>query len=233
MWERPDQKANPLGLVPLSMQHENQRVLIIDDNDFLTPTWARHLRDAGHTVVVVPTLKAARELLEHWERAAFSCVLLDLKLPDGDGEELLPELARQKPPPQVAVVTAHLDYDRALDLFGRCALAIPKPESRESIVRVVAMLSEIRAGKRRHELAVARFAERHNLSEREAAVVNVLVANAQQPSTSDAMGLSRTTIKTYLARIYTKTGLRSQEDVVREVVKLYAESERGGSDASS
>jgi FixJ family two-component response regulator len=214
-------------------QRQNQSVLIIDDNDFLTPTWAKHLRGVGHTVAVVPTLQAAREILKNWDRQPFSCVLLDLKLPDGDGEELLPVLEALSPLPQVAVVTAHLDYDRALDLFGRCALAIPKPESRESIVRVVAMLAELRASKRRHELAVASFAERHNLSEREAAVVNVLVANAQQPSTSDAMGLSRTTIKTYLARIYTKTGLRSQDDVVREVIKLYDEVDRSsGGDES-
>ncbi|HUG40764.1 MAG TPA: sigma-54 dependent transcriptional regulator [Longimicrobiales bacterium] len=67
------------------------RVLIVEDDDLLRRVTAERLERQGHTVATAASLAAAREELE---RHTPDVALLDVKLPDGLGTDLVPELAR-------------------------------------------------------------------------------------------------------------------------------------------
>ena len=66
----------------------------------------------GHPVVLARSLHEAREAVE---RGAPELVVLDCRLPDGDGLDYLPELKAQLPGTPVVMVTAHGDIQSAVD----------------------------------------------------------------------------------------------------------------------
>ncbi len=83
---------------------ESQHILIVEDSPTVAEACRAHLRRLDADGVVVETLAAARAALR--ERAP-DLVLLDVRLPDGDGLSLLPVITGLRPPPPVVVMTAH------------------------------------------------------------------------------------------------------------------------------
>jgi DNA-binding NtrC family response regulator len=93
------------------------RVLIVDDEPGVREGLARAVTGRGHEAVPVPSLAAAREAVEHAGSAGapIDCVLLDMRLKDGDGLDLLRELragAHREIP--VIMATAFGDSERTI-----------------------------------------------------------------------------------------------------------------------
>lgn len=85
------------------MAHSN-RILIIDDEDFLRRSLALILQRAGYTVSLAGSAKEAVKILEEY---SYDLVFLDIKLPDRSGLELLPELRSKYPDMRVVILSAH------------------------------------------------------------------------------------------------------------------------------
>ena len=69
----------------------SERILIVEDDDLLRQVTGERLERAGYVVTTASTVEEGREELEdHTPDLA----LLDIKLPDGEGTELLDELTR-------------------------------------------------------------------------------------------------------------------------------------------
>jgi two-component system, OmpR family, KDP operon response regulator KdpE len=84
----------------------NGSVLLVEDDRELRATLRAALEVEGWRVLTAASLADARALLEHALRdAAPDAVLLDLGLPDGDGESLLATLRRERGTP-VLVISA-------------------------------------------------------------------------------------------------------------------------------
>ncbi len=80
------------------------RLLLVEDTVSLATLYREYLRDEGHAITHAPTLAAARAVLA---RDPPDAVLLDLRLPDGDGLGLLAEISASAAAPPVVVLTAH------------------------------------------------------------------------------------------------------------------------------
>jgi two-component system, NtrC family, response regulator AtoC len=69
----------------------NARILILEDDDLLRQVTAERLEREGYSVVAAASLAEARSRLD---RQTPDLAILDIKLPDGEGTELLEELGR-------------------------------------------------------------------------------------------------------------------------------------------
>ena len=87
-------------------------VLIVEDSASLRKIYTEYLKSESIVVDVAASLKDAREKLN--ERT-YPLILLDVKLPDGDGFEILKELTEADSPSLIVVMTAHGSIGRAVD----------------------------------------------------------------------------------------------------------------------
>ncbi|OIO11204.1 MAG: hypothetical protein AUJ52_02340 [Elusimicrobia bacterium CG1_02_63_36] len=95
------------------MAHKAQRlpILIVEDEPGDAQRHARLLEDAGYDVVISETLRQARA---HIADRSFSVLLVDLRLPDGDGLELLDPARANDPNTVAVVVTAFASVETAV-----------------------------------------------------------------------------------------------------------------------
>jgi DNA-binding response OmpR family regulator len=88
-------------------------VLIIEDQPASREAMQRAVRRQGYRARVAGSLEEAIPALD----PAPDCVILDLKLPDGDGEAILTKIRSEKIPVRiVAVVTGVSEFARLQDL---------------------------------------------------------------------------------------------------------------------
>ena len=87
--------------------------LLVDDDRAFTAVAVAALQREGFPVKVAHSLHEARRALEGG--AGFELVVLDRRLPDGDGLSFLPELKRGLPGAVVVMVTAHGDIASAVE----------------------------------------------------------------------------------------------------------------------
>jgi len=93
------------------MDAETKTLLIVDDDDGLRDSLEDILRDEGYQPFSAPNCSQALQIAKEKEPAA---ALLDLKLPDGPGTDLLTQFKQTIPDCMCIVMTAFADLDSAL-----------------------------------------------------------------------------------------------------------------------
>jgi two-component system, NtrC family, response regulator AtoC len=88
-----------------------EHILIIDDDDAVRRTLVLHLTEKGFETAAADTLARGGEL---WRTREPDVVILDLKLPDGDGTSLLDERMQAGSRTVVIMVTGHHDMEYAI-----------------------------------------------------------------------------------------------------------------------
>ena len=95
-----------------------QRILILDDEDMFRSVIAQKLTRCGYEVFEAGT---ASEALPIFQETLLDVVLLDLKLPDGDGLTLLPQIKELQPNVQVIMLTGQGTLESAIEAMKRGA----------------------------------------------------------------------------------------------------------------
>lgn len=90
----------------------NQHILIIDDEEELRFILKQRLKRRGYEVSEAGTAQEGMALLS---QEIFEGVLLDIRLPDGDGLALLQEIKKQQPELQVIMLTGHGTLESAIE----------------------------------------------------------------------------------------------------------------------
>jgi len=120
-------------------------VLIVEDSQSLAEIYSHTLRGEQARVVQAATLAAARAAIATDPPAV---VLLDLRLPDGDGADLLKEIKRADPDAVVIVITAHGSINGAVDAIrGGAEDFLVKPFATQRL------LTTVRNSLERHRLS--------------------------------------------------------------------------------
>lgn len=88
----------------MSSTDRRLRVLVVDDEALIVWALSETLRRRGHTVVEASSARAAREEIGH--APSFDVALLDYRLPDSNGIEVLEDLRRRSPGTAVILMTA-------------------------------------------------------------------------------------------------------------------------------
>jgi len=115
--------------------HDKTRILVVDDDCEMRECFCALLTSHADEVVAASNLATARvAIAEH----APDVVLLDHRLPDGTGMELLAELKQGVPDAQVIFITGHAAVDFAVDVMHRGAFFfLEKPCNAERLRSLV------------------------------------------------------------------------------------------------
>lgn len=103
------------------------RILVADDEDAIRLALTRFLGDAGHRVLATAS---GREALFHAAREPFDAMILDIRMPDMNGQQVFRELMRMRPDlaERVVFMTGDIvssDLREFLDGSGRRYVAKP------------------------------------------------------------------------------------------------------------
>lgn len=141
------------------------RLLLVEDDPALGPTLAARLNAEGFVVDHVVCLADAMEAVRG---ARYRAVLLDRRLPDGEGMDLLPLLQANPPAPPVLLITALDDVpDRVAGLEAGAEDYLIKPFAFEELrARLLTRLRRSLAEAPSAPVVVGRL--RYDLATREA-----------------------------------------------------------------
>ena len=86
------------------------KILIIDDDVVMTELLSHGVRERGHDIVCAHTIQTG---LSAAQSGDFAVVFLDVRLPDGNGLDILPEIRKVRSSPEVIIMTGAGDPDGA------------------------------------------------------------------------------------------------------------------------
>ena len=111
-------------------------ILVVEDEDHVQAVLADILRTVNHKVRAAPTAAAGIDMFRNEKPDA---VLLDVKLPDGSGIDVLDEMRQLRADVPVIMMSGHADEVLIQETLKRGAFDfIAKPFNLDQLVRVVA-----------------------------------------------------------------------------------------------
>jgi signal transduction histidine kinase len=127
------------------------RILVVDDNASLVENLCEILEGAGYQVRGAGTCRDALALA----RDGFDVALVDLRLPDGDGTALAPELKGLAPDGEVVLLTGFATLESAMAAVraGACAYLVKPCATQELLVTVEQAMRQVRLHGEKRELA--------------------------------------------------------------------------------
>jgi two-component system nitrogen regulation response regulator GlnG len=124
--------------------HPSSRILIVDDDPAVTEVLRDYLADAGYATDTVLTGRAALTLIQQRRP---DVVLLDIKMPEIDGVEVLRRIHATHPDLPVIMTTANDDLALAQDTLRLGAFDyVAKPFDFDYLKRAVAAACLYRVG---------------------------------------------------------------------------------------
>jgi DNA-binding response OmpR family regulator len=121
-----------------------ERILLVEDEPSISEPFSRALAREGFDPVVAASLAQARQAFERREP---DLVLLDLRLPDGDGRDLCRELRSRSSVPIIMLTARGTELDRIVGLELGADDYVVKPFSgAEVVARIRAVLRRSAGG---------------------------------------------------------------------------------------
>jgi DNA-binding NarL/FixJ family response regulator len=206
------------------------RVVVADDNPVVRMGF-RSLLEAGNAAVVVGEAGTGKEACDMVRRLRPDVVLLDVRMPHGDGLSVLPDLAAVA---RVLVVTYRDDEEtvRAAMLAGATGFLVHGAFSAEELTRAVldadagGRYLSPSAAEALVRCALARPIDpngrpgptlgpsRALLSSREREVMDMVARGRTNASIAQALFLSEKTVKNHLNHIYAKLRAHSRAEAI-------------------
>jgi two-component system NtrC family response regulator len=137
---------------------ETARILIVDDDENIRKVLVAILEDEGYVVESVGT---ARKAIEATRRKFYNVALIDIRLPDMEGTELLTRMKNTVPRARKIIITGYPTLQNAIDAVNRKADAyIMKPFDVKKVLKTIEeQLKKQEEEKRYSQEKVAEFIE--------------------------------------------------------------------------
>lgn len=162
--------------------------------------WRGALSQAGYDV----TLGA---LTANVNVALYDLLVVDAALAQGGAEELRGALQAAEPRPKVLLVARDFTAETVLQLSTLGDLSLPYPLESATLLNALEQLSSA-------DDHVQNFARAYRLSPREVALLQLAVLGRNNDQAAAELGCSRATVATYWNRVFRKTGVSGQRDVI-------------------
>ena len=188
-------------------------VLIVED-DAMVRDWIR-LSLEGSEFRVVGIAHRADEVLDLIERRRPGLLLVDYRLPDAVGTELLRDLRREGIATPTLLMTANEQpgLNEAARDAGAQGTALKTGRIEELLESLRAVAGGGSAFDARHP---QRAPGRAALSPREREVLRLVASGSTNKEIAEALAIGGETVKTLLARIFAKLGVRRRAEAVAE-----------------
>ena len=202
------------------------RVLVVDDHQMFAASLAQALQAEPDLLVVAQatSIAAARDLLAS---AVPDVVLLDHRLPDGDGVAAIADLRRIRPSAKIVVLTASTS-DRVLvaAMEGGAAGFIAKTQPLDDVI------AGVRAAAQGESVVSARLlsrllprlqrrsgAGRAEPTEREREILDLLARGLSNADIAQQLTISVHTVRNHVANLSAKLGAHSKLEVLSIAVR--------------
>jgi len=201
------------------------RVLIVDDHEVLAASLALVLDDHPRmvSVGVARTLAQGRAMIT---TASPDVLLLDHRLPDGDGVDAIPELRALRPSMSVVVLTASVSDLVLIEAIEAGAAGFVSKS--RSLAEVTAAVLAASAGEAviSPELLTRLLPKLHRqtapgtqLTPREREVLNMLAQGLSNAAIAERMTVSVHTVRNHVANLSAKLGAHSKLEALSIAVR--------------
>lgn len=218
--------------------HLFDHALVVEDLDeprrWLAEILPRAL-PAVRQVDMAATLAEARQLMAS---KRYGLALVDWGLPDGNSESLIAELVAARPGAVVIVATIHDDDRHVFPALRAGAQGYILKSQPQAVV--MAQLQRIEMGEPalspsialrllRHfhgapgaavSQGVAPLSEAVKLTDREESVLRLIAKGYSAPEVAPLLGLTSSTVSSYIRDIYRKLGITSRAEATIEAMRL-------------
>ena len=134
---------------------ETARILIVDDDENIRKVLTAILEEEGYNVESVDT---ARKAIERARKRFYNLALIDIRLPDMEGIELLTKMKDTKPKMRKVIITGYPSLQNAIEAVNRGADAyILKPFDMEKVLKTIE--EELRKQKEEKKYSQEKVAE--------------------------------------------------------------------------
>jgi DNA-binding NtrC family response regulator len=114
---------------------EHARILVIDDDQSIRKTLAVILEDEGY---LVDTVENGKQAIDKSKNDFYNLTLIDIRLPDMEGTELLTRMKDTTPKMRKIIITGYPALQNAIDAVNKGADAyILKPFDTEKILKTI------------------------------------------------------------------------------------------------
>lgn len=198
---------------------ESRIVHIIDDDASLSDALVFLFSSRG---VKALQYFSAEAFLDKMSEARQGCVLLDVRMEGMSGFELFDHLRREDFALPVIFLTGHGDVPMAVEALKKGAHDfVEKPfndnELVDRVLIAIARSQSMRASAARREEILALV---NTLTERERAVMDLLLAGKMNKVIADDLGIAMRTVEVHRARIFEKTHVRSAVELANLLAEL-------------
>jgi len=137
---------------------ERARILVVDDDESIRKAISTILEEKGYEV---DTAESGREAIEKTHSGFYNLALIDIRLPDMEGTELLLRMKETTPRMVKIIVTGFPSLQNAMDAVNRCADAyVIKPVRIDDLLETIRVhLERQKQAKRFSEDKIAEFIE--------------------------------------------------------------------------
>lgn len=223
----------------MTSQGRFEQALIVEDLEESRLWLAEVLPLALPSLLRVDTAASVAEARTLIRRNAYPLAVVDWGLPDGTGEEVIRELVATRPAVVAIVATVHDDDAHVFPALRAGASGyILKSRPRDE---VVAQLRRIEVGEPALSPSIALRVLRHfhavpaagapapaaaqgdeptaNLTQREVDVLRLIAKGYRTSEAASLLGLSATTVASYVREIYRKLGISSRAEAAMEAAR--------------
>ena len=197
------------------MLTENRITLhVVDDEELIRNSLEAVLRFGKYEVA---TFSSGIEFLEALPDLNPGCIILDVRMPELNGLEVLKTLKQDRPQIPVIVMSGFADVTMAVKAMQSGASDfIEKPFQPDDVLNTVKKVLQTNSSSKSDQVANTSTASQvSQLSDRETDVLARLVQGKQNKVVARELGISPRTVEVHRARIMQRLGVTSFAELVR------------------
>ncbi len=202
------------------MKTDRPRILFVDDDPALLYGLQRSLRN-NHSIWEMIFVQSGAEALEECKKSTYQVLVTDKLMPNMSGIELVKEINKLHPETRCIMLTGTADLKDAGNLINttRIFRFFTKPcQPGELIKGIAEALDHSSSGVPPPSQDTLR--RRYDLTCSEALLAHKLALGKSLEVASHEMGITLSSSRTYLKRVFSKTGTNRQAELVSQMLLI-------------